>query len=313
MSIFNDESHIYALKWWNETKNYSNQLINELEKCILETDLKKYTKHLYRMYNIYYSNGQLWEKIKKLFGDEYSKLFTHYQERVLANTFINDIVFKYYPNEIFVKYNLIKDWISKNNDTVLFEFNSGGSRVDLCRINGNSYAYEIKTEFDDFSRLDKQINDYAKIFEYVYVVTTKNRWDSISQKIPDFCGVILYQVSKNGEFKKWTKKKSQKSPYLSSMDQIGVMTSDDIRFILRKKGLNVPLIRKERESLLINNFKANSINKLFKEVLKKKYQSQWNDTRTNFESILPIDIQSYFHNPLDLDLVYYKDWSTVNI
>lgn len=292
-------------------KNLIDLLLEELEKLLPTDVLVKYSKQIYKEYNIFFSDNQLWNKVVNIFGAEFSELFRLYQDKVLANSFINSIVFKYYPNEIYVKYNLIKEWISKENETVLFEFASGSSRVDICRINGKSYAFEIKTEFDDFDRLDKQLTDYAKLFEYIYVVTPRNRFDIVKDKIPPFCGVILYNIRQPGEFKRWTKKKAQKSPYLSSLDQIKAMTSEDIKFILKERDYDVPISRKKREALLLNNFSNEQINKLFKEALKKKYKLRSEFIRENFDYILPIDIQTFFHNQIDPKLAYLKDSFTV--
>ena len=65
--------------------------------------------------------------------------------------------------------------MSRSNHIVAFEMVIGESRIDICRINGQSYAYEIKTQYDTFDRLGTQMRDYLKTFEKVYVIVPSNR------------------------------------------------------------------------------------------------------------------------------------------
>ena len=51
----------------------------------------------------------------------------------------------------------------------IFELPVGSSRADLCKINGTSVAYEIKTDLDNFNRLEKQIEDLEDDISYFVV------------------------------------------------------------------------------------------------------------------------------------------------
>ena len=75
--------------------------------------------------------------------------------------FINELLVHNYPNEIVIKSSFIKRYISdiKKKQVVFFEMPVNNSRVDLCRVNGKSIAYEIKTDFDSLTRIEKQISD----------------------------------------------------------------------------------------------------------------------------------------------------------
>lgn len=65
-------------------------------------------------------------------------------------------------------------------------------RADLVVIKENSYVFEIKSDFDNDKRLYDQMNDYCKTFDYVYLVTTKNKYRSFSKDIDKKIGVIIY-------------------------------------------------------------------------------------------------------------------------
>lgn len=63
----------------------------------------------------------------------------------------------------------------KSNSAVIFnEFKVGSSVADIAIFNGESIAYEIKTELDSEQRITTQLSDYKKLFDKVYVVTYEN-------------------------------------------------------------------------------------------------------------------------------------------
>lgn len=87
------------------------------------------------------------------------------------------------------------------NHIVAFEMNIGDSRIDICRINGSSYAYEIKTEYDTFDRLGSQMQDYLRTFQKVYVIVPIGRVNDVKNLIPESCGIISYRITKT---EKWS-------------------------------------------------------------------------------------------------------------
>lgn len=65
-------------------------------------------------------------------------------------------------------------------------------RADLVMIhNGFSYAFEIKSDFDNIKRLEEQIHDYLKTFDYVYIVTTETLLNKIETFAPKNVGIIF--------------------------------------------------------------------------------------------------------------------------
>ena len=61
------------------------------------------------------------------------------------------------------------------------EFNIGQSRADVVVINDTSTVYEIKSEFDSFSRLEAQLLDYSRVFDKIYLVTTEHKYKEFSK------------------------------------------------------------------------------------------------------------------------------------
>lgn len=94
---------------------------------------------------------------------------------------------KNYRNEYFYKNTLLNKLLigihSVNTTTALTEISIAKSKADFVMINGKAVVYEIKTELDNFDRLENQIGDYYKAFNNVSVVTCKNNIPLLLNKI----------------------------------------------------------------------------------------------------------------------------------
>lgn len=97
-----------------------------------------------------------------------------------------------YKNELIDL--LIKKYAHSN--TVIFnEFRMQKSIVDLAMFNGNSRAFEIKTEYDTTRRLIGQLVDYTRVFQLCYVVIPANMLETYEKDIPPYIGIVLMRES----------------------------------------------------------------------------------------------------------------------
>jgi hypothetical protein len=84
-----------------------------------------------------------------------------------------------YRNEYIYKNALINEKLIKSyglkDTTVLNEFKISQSIADFVLLNGEVKVFEIKTDLDSFEKLSKQIEDYQKFANKIYiVVSSKN-------------------------------------------------------------------------------------------------------------------------------------------
>lgn len=92
-----------------------------------------------------------------------------------------------YKNEL-IGY-LVREYGSQN--TVAYnEFKVGRSIVDIALFNGESKAFEIKTELDSPKRLTKQLEDYQLIFDKCYVVIPEEKIDDYANMVGDSIGIL---------------------------------------------------------------------------------------------------------------------------
>lgn len=135
--------------------------------------------------------------------NEYASKQTPYNEilisafkhlRIHQNVYTNidafeslyDMLSKKYRNEYFYKNTLLNKLLlgvhSTRTTTALTELPIGKAKADFLLINGKAVVYEIKTELDNFDRLDEQILNYYKAFDHISIVTYEASMNKLIQK-----------------------------------------------------------------------------------------------------------------------------------
>jgi hypothetical protein len=99
-----------------------------------------------------------------------------------------------YKNAIAEKILLGKH--SLNTAYMLTEFRADNCKADAVVLNGTSHVYEIKSELDSYERIDRQIEAYKKIFDYITVITTEKLYDVICNRVPPGIGVMVLAENK---------------------------------------------------------------------------------------------------------------------
>lgn len=90
---------------------------------------------------------------------------------VIYNSLLKNYKNEYVYKNILTNKLLLKKYSLKNT-IALNEFNIGKSIADFALLNGEARVYEIKTELDNLEKLDKQVLDYCKFGDKVYIVTS---------------------------------------------------------------------------------------------------------------------------------------------
>ena len=100
-----------------------------------------------------------------------------------------------YKNEI-IKH-LVRSFKKSNKSVVFNEFRVADSIADLAMFNGESKAFEIKTEYDSSKRLEKQMRAYRRIFDKSYIVVPEEKLSVYMPTIDDATGIILLTYNKD--------------------------------------------------------------------------------------------------------------------
>lgn len=89
----------------------------------------------------------------------YKELLKNYKnEYIYKNILINNLLIKKYSLTTTVSFN---------------EFKIGDSISDFVLLNGEARIYEIKTQLDKLDKIEKQIEDYRKFGNKIYIVAHK--------------------------------------------------------------------------------------------------------------------------------------------
>lgn len=92
-----------------------------------------------------------------------------------------------YKNELIKL--LLKKYGTRNS--VYFnEFRVGNSIADMVMFNGESKAFEIKTEYDTPRRLDKQMYDYKRFFDKCYIIVPEDKVEEYRNIVEPTTGII---------------------------------------------------------------------------------------------------------------------------
>ena len=94
----------------------------------------------------------------------------------------------------------------------------GGSICDLMSVTDCLTGYEIKSDQDDYSHLDRQVNSYDHFFNYNYIVVGKSHERSVGEKVPKHWGIIV--VSPDNIY---IYKKAKQNKYLNIKSQLSVL------------------------------------------------------------------------------------------
>lgn len=267
---------------------------NILKNKYSQEELEKLATKLDKEFRVnYFWDGWVFLQHEIFSPEEINKLKKTYS----YNQVYNYIIMNYGKSETIIKYNLIKGFISNPEDIGLFEFNVGNSRLDIGKINGNSYAYEIKTELDNTYRLKKQIKDYEKIFEFIYVVCHYKHLEEVRKIIPQKVGIKIFDIQ-NGEVKfkdiRMAKiNKSIKKEYL-----LESINSNEYEIILKKylNIKNIPLYKKDKIKLVSKNIKKSELMSIYKKIIKLRQSKKWYHIKQKFNMILPIELQGFYTN-----------------
>ncbi len=170
----------------------------------------------------------------------------------------------YYKNEAYIKKTFFDKVLSKNSHISYYELPIENSRIDIFSVGKESIAYEIKTKYDSMVRLSKQILDYSKCFEYVYVICPSCMVKEILKTIPDYCGIFVYDDKRRSPgYHKF--RVAKKSPNLDKTSMVSNM-------FLKEKNDS---FKTADESSITNNYSFSQIDSSFKEAIKERYRLKY--------------------------------------
>jgi hypothetical protein len=132
--------------------------------------------------------------------------------------------------------------------SMLSEFRVGDCKADLAILNGTATVYEIKSERDSLSRLQRQIAAYRTVFASIYVVAAKQHCEAVLDGTTDDIGVLRLDARGYIAKVRDAREQADRTDPAAIFDS---MRSAEARRILISRGISVPDVpNTERNSTL---------------------------------------------------------------
>lgn len=184
------------------------------------------------------------DRLEKVFS-EFNMLGKISQNLTLKDFFENSYkeLLKNYRNEYVFK-NAIAQKIligrhSIKSSSLFSEIRVETSKADIVIFNGTSHVYEIKTDLDNFERLEHQIKNYKKVFEYVNVVSVESKINDIKLLVDDTVGIIVL----TDQYTLKTVRKAQSGLHLLDKEAIfNLLRKNEYLAILKRINGVIPIL-----------------------------------------------------------------------
>jgi len=113
---------------------------------------------------------------------------------------------------------------------------AGRTIADMAVVNGSLHAYEIKGTFDTLQRLEGQLFNYCKVFDYITVVTTENHLDGVMRLAAPNCGIWL-MTENDGIIIKTEIRKADRNLLVDSFSLAQLLWKEEAINVLQKHGI----------------------------------------------------------------------------
>lgn len=186
---------------------------------------------------------------------------------------------QHYPNEYIYK-NAIAEKIVRgrhklSNSLYVTEFKVNNTIADVAIFNGTSTAYEIKTEFDSFQRLDSQLRTYKKAFEKVYLVVPSVDVEKALKVVDGTTG--LYELTDRYSLKMLREASTNIETFCSETILNCLRVPEYMQIISNNFDYSPPLSPSKRKQDCIELFAKLDIKTLHKEYLKQIRAREYSD------------------------------------
>ncbi|MBQ9608470.1 MAG: sce7726 family protein [Lachnospiraceae bacterium] len=114
---------------------------------------------------------------------------------------------------------------------IIEEKTMGSSRADVVMVTEDAlYGLEIKSDADSYTRLEGQVKDYDKYYDYNIAVVGTSHAMHIREHVPSYWGVITVEYVDN-EFDFYILRKPERNPKLSPERKLQILWRPELAHI----------------------------------------------------------------------------------
>lgn len=170
----------------------------------------------------------------------------------------------------FIKFN--KDFLKTGE--FVNEYNINKATIDICMLNDDFYAFEIKSEADNLKRLPNQLLCYELIADFINLIVWENHLEDALKIIENDNIGIIKAFKKNNKIVFETIREAKRN--IPEPDfYLFNLWSEDIKKLAKTKGIIKTLKEGGSKYKLIDLLKNNCELKDLKEILKKRFNNTY--------------------------------------
>ena len=133
---------------------------------------------------------------------------------------------------------------AKYNEIRIYQEKSIGSAIcDVMAVTDKLIGFEIKSDGDNYQRLERQVEFYDKFFDENYIVVSKRYIESVNMKVPKHWGIIY--IDENGIN---VSRKASDNANVSRRRQLTVLWKLELKNLLIKN--NLPLYAQQEKGYI---------------------------------------------------------------
>lgn len=133
-----------------------------------------------------------------------------------------------------------------NKEIRIYQEKSIGTSIcDVMAVTDKLTGYEIKSDCDNYSRLNEQIKAYDKFFDENYIVVSDKHLNSAFQKVPNYWGIMCIR-----EDNVTIERKVSHNPKVSRKKQLSVLWKLELKNLLIKN--NMPIYAQKEKGFIVD-------------------------------------------------------------
>ncbi len=114
---------------------------------------------------------------------------------------------------------------------IIEEKQMGRSRADAVMVAPDAlYGIEIKSDADSYARLQRQVRDYDRFFDYNYIVAGTRHAYHVQEHVPQWWGMITVE-EENGKADFYVLRKPAPNPGLNPKDKLSLLWRPELAHI----------------------------------------------------------------------------------
>lgn len=198
------------------------------------------------------------------------------------------ILESHYQNEYVFKNAFLNDWLisqlGEKNSQVFSEFRVGKAIADLVMFNGVSKVFEIKTDLDSDKRLSRQLDQYRKAFNEIYLIIPSSRLEQY-RNVDNHIGIITFDTDRPERF--YTERTAINNSFIDPKILMQIFHTDEYKEVVKSYCSQLPQMNSFNQfeicGEIIAQIPNETLNQLFIKQMKKRGEVQKLSNRVHTE------------------------------